>query len=334
MICCRVTPAQKGAVVKLVKQRKRMTLAIGDGGNDVAMIQEAHVGVGISGKEGLQAARAADYAIGRFRFLQRLLLVHGRYSYKRTALVAQYAFYRSFYISFIQLLFNIYAGFSCASFFHSIPLSGWSIITIPASISLTLDKDALDMPTSALTRRARPRRRSPWLLSRDGACRAGRRQRSFFSAVLRHRVHAPAGRLRHRPRDDRQGATISLMIVIATSSTTRCTDGTTRSICWVCCCISSCTRWAPSCTSRGSTSTCSTARCNASPPTSCSSPSAAHDHGSRRPARSRAEGGQVSVARPHQAVQLYERRRKTAENVNPIGLLERASSGRRRGPAG
>lgn len=85
VICCRTSPAQKAAVVKLMKQQGKMTLAIGDGGNDVHMIQEAHIGVGIAGKEGLQAARASDYTTVRFRFLKRLLLVHGRYSYKRTS---------------------------------------------------------------------------------------------------------------------------------------------------------------------------------------------------------------------------------------------------------
>ncbi|KAI8008286.1 Phospholipid-transporting ATPase 2 [Camellia lanceoleosa] len=77
-ICCRVTPSQKAQLVELLKSCDYRTLAIGDGGNDVRMIQQADIGVGISGREGLQAARAADYSIGKFRFLQRLILVHGR----------------------------------------------------------------------------------------------------------------------------------------------------------------------------------------------------------------------------------------------------------------
>jgi phospholipid-translocating ATPase len=68
------------------------------------MIQQADIGVGISGREGLQAARAADYSIGRFRFLKRLILVHGRYSYNRTAFLSQYSFYKSLLICFIQIL--------------------------------------------------------------------------------------------------------------------------------------------------------------------------------------------------------------------------------------
>ncbi len=69
----------------------KITLAIGDGANDVAMIQAAHVGVGINGEEGLQAVRSSDYAIGQFRFLVPLLLVHGRYSYRRmTKLVREH----------------------------------------------------------------------------------------------------------------------------------------------------------------------------------------------------------------------------------------------------
>ena len=80
----RVSPLQKALVVKLVKKnQKSILLAIGDGANDVSMIQAAHVGVGISGLEGLQAARSADVAISQFRYLKKLLLVHGSWSYQR-----------------------------------------------------------------------------------------------------------------------------------------------------------------------------------------------------------------------------------------------------------
>ncbi|KAF9240395.1 Ca-transporting ATPase [Melanogaster broomeanus] len=84
VICCRVSPLQKALVVKLVKKnQKSILLAIGDGANDVSMIQAAHVGVGISGVEGLQAARSSDIAISQFRYLKKLLLVHGAWSYQR-----------------------------------------------------------------------------------------------------------------------------------------------------------------------------------------------------------------------------------------------------------
>lgn len=96
VVCCRVSPAQKAQTVKLVKDGKRaMTLAIGDGANDVAMIQEANVGVGIAGLEGAQASMSSDYAIGQFRYLQKLLLVHGRWCYKRVALFHCVFFYKS-----------------------------------------------------------------------------------------------------------------------------------------------------------------------------------------------------------------------------------------------
>lgn len=86
VICCRVSPLQKAKVVELVKHELgAMCLAIGDGANDVSMIQAAHIGIGIAGEEGMQAVMASDYGIGQFRFLGRLLLVHGRWSYRRTA---------------------------------------------------------------------------------------------------------------------------------------------------------------------------------------------------------------------------------------------------------
>ena len=95
VICCRVTPLQKALVVDLVKKHKKaVTLAIGDGANDVAMIQEAHVGVGIAGVEGRAAVMSSDYAIGQFRFLTRLVLVHGRWSYRRLAETIANFFYK------------------------------------------------------------------------------------------------------------------------------------------------------------------------------------------------------------------------------------------------
>lgn len=95
VLCCRVSPSQKAAVVQLVKTGLDvMTLSVGDGANDVAMIQEADVGVGIAGEEGRQAVMSSDYAIGQFRFLQRLVLVHGRWSYRRLAETIANFFYK------------------------------------------------------------------------------------------------------------------------------------------------------------------------------------------------------------------------------------------------
>jgi len=96
VICCRVSPLQKALVVKLVKRHlKAILLAIGDGANDVSMIQAAHIGVGISGMEGLQAARSADVAIAQFRYLRKLLLVHGAWSYQRVSKTILYSFYKN-----------------------------------------------------------------------------------------------------------------------------------------------------------------------------------------------------------------------------------------------
>lgn len=114
VICARVTPLQKALVVRLVRNALKgsITLAIGDGANDVSMIQEAHIGVGIMGKEGTQAVRAADYAFGEFRFLQRLLTVHGRFHYIRMANLILYSFYKNFVFISIQWLFGFVNNWS------------------------------------------------------------------------------------------------------------------------------------------------------------------------------------------------------------------------------
>ena len=97
VLACRVSPQQKAEIVKLVKDncKNSRTLSIGDGANDVNMITAAHVGIGIKGVEGQQAARAADYAIGEFKFLRRLLLYHGREAYRRNSILICYNFYKN-----------------------------------------------------------------------------------------------------------------------------------------------------------------------------------------------------------------------------------------------
>eukprot|EP00842_Homolaphlyctis_polyrhiza_P000201 jgi/Hompol1/1181/HPOL_004937-RA len=121
VICCRVSPLQKALVVKLVRfgVTESVTLAIGDGANDVSMIQAAHVGVGISGMEGLQAARAADFAIGQFRFLRKLLLVHGSWAYSRISKVITYSFYKNITLYMIQLWYATTNGFSGQTLFET-----------------------------------------------------------------------------------------------------------------------------------------------------------------------------------------------------------------------
>ncbi|XP_059192884.1 phospholipid-transporting ATPase ID-like [Centropristis striata] len=113
VICCRVTPLQKAQVVELVKKYKQaVTLAIGDGANDVSMIKAAHIGVGISGQEGMQAVLSSDYSFAQFRFLQRLLLVHGRWSYLRMCKFLRYFFYKNFTFTFVHFWFAFFCGFS------------------------------------------------------------------------------------------------------------------------------------------------------------------------------------------------------------------------------
>merc|ERR1719402_280064 len=110
VICCRVSPSQKADVVTLIQKftHGEVSLAIGDGANDVAMIQAARVGVGISGNEGLQAANSADFSIAQFSFLQRLLFVHGAWNYARVSKVILYSFYKNITLYIIELWFAIY----------------------------------------------------------------------------------------------------------------------------------------------------------------------------------------------------------------------------------
>ncbi|KAG8453626.1 hypothetical protein GDO86_000310 [Hymenochirus boettgeri] len=113
VICCRVSPLQKSEVVEMVKKQvKVITLAIGDGANDVSMIQTAHVGVGISGNEGLQAANSSDYSIAQFKYLKNLLLVHGAWNYNRVAKCILYCFYKNIVLYIIEIWFAFMNGFS------------------------------------------------------------------------------------------------------------------------------------------------------------------------------------------------------------------------------
>ena len=114
VICCRVSPLQKSQVVKLMKNydKTKITLAIGDGGNDVSMIMEAHIGIGIYGEEGLRAAQSSDYAIGEFQVLRRLLFFHGYLNLMRNSIMVIYFFYKNFVFTIIHFFYGFLNDFS------------------------------------------------------------------------------------------------------------------------------------------------------------------------------------------------------------------------------
>ncbi|KAI1631092.1 hypothetical protein F4809DRAFT_658542 [Biscogniauxia mediterranea] len=128
VICCRVSPLQKALVVKMVKKNSpEILLAIGDGANDVSMIQAAHIGVGISGMEGLQAARSADISIAQFRFLRKLTLVHGAWSYQRISKTILFSFYKNIALYMTQFWYTFQNVFSGAIIYESWTLSFYNV---------------------------------------------------------------------------------------------------------------------------------------------------------------------------------------------------------------
>ncbi|KAI9168771.1 hypothetical protein LWI28_001718 [Acer negundo] len=144
VVCCRVSPLQKAQVTSLVKKgAKKITLSIGDGANDVSMIQAAHIGVGISGQEGMQAVMASDFAIAQFRFLTDLLLVHGRWSYLRICKVVVYFFYKNLTFTLTQFWFTFQCGFSGQRYYDDWFQSLYNVIftSLPVIMLGLFEKD-------------------------------------------------------------------------------------------------------------------------------------------------------------------------------------------------
>ncbi|NXG50864.1 AT8B1 ATPase, partial [Psilopogon haemacephalus] len=147
VICCRVTPRQKATVVELVKKyKKAITLAIGDGANDVSMIKTAHIGVGISGQEGMQAVMSSDYSFGQFRYLQRLLLVHGRWSYIRMCKFLRYFFYKNFAFTLVHIWYSFFNGFSAQTAYEDWFITLYNVLysSLPVLLVGLLDQDVSD----------------------------------------------------------------------------------------------------------------------------------------------------------------------------------------------
>lgn len=145
VICCRASPSQKAWLVGAIRRhvKSAITLAIGDGANDIAMIQEAHVGIGITGKEGLQAARTSDYSIAQFRFLLRLLLVHGRWNYIRTSKYVLSTFWKEMLFYLTQALFQRFAGYTGTSLYEQWSLSMFNTLftSLPVIFMGIFEKD-------------------------------------------------------------------------------------------------------------------------------------------------------------------------------------------------
>jgi phospholipid-translocating ATPase len=138
---CRCSPTQKAIITqKIAQYTGKRTCSVGDGGNDVGMIQEANIGVGIVGKEGKQASFAADFSIDEFKHLRKLILWHGRLSYKRSAVLSQFVIHRGLIISVIQTIFSAVFYYVTIPIYTGMLILGYSTIyTCMPVFSLVFD---------------------------------------------------------------------------------------------------------------------------------------------------------------------------------------------------
>lgn len=146
VIACRVSPIQKALLLKMVRKYVEptpTTLAIGDGANDVGMIQEAHVGIGISGLEGQQAVNSSDFAIAQFRYLETLLLVHGRWNFMRMSKVVLFFFYKNAALVASMMVFSVKCLHSGTTLYDSWVLSVFNFVgaSMPALFMAIFDRD-------------------------------------------------------------------------------------------------------------------------------------------------------------------------------------------------
>ncbi|KAK2760297.1 hypothetical protein FQN54_002365 [Arachnomyces sp. PD_36] len=225
VLCCRVSPAQKAAVVQMVRVGLNiMALSVGDGANDVAMIQEADVGVGIAGEEGTQAVMSSDYAIGQFRFLQRLILVHGRWSYRRLAETIANFFYKNLVWTFSLFWYCIYNNFDASYLFDYIYiiLVNLAFTSLPVILMGILDQDVDDKVSLAVPQlymrgieRKDWTQRKFWLYMLDG----------FYQSVvcffMTYLLFAPANAITANGRDfdrTRMGVFVACSAVVASNT--------------------------------------------------------------------------------------------------------------------
>ena len=144
LICCRSSPSQKSKVVEFIKKNTDgLTLAIGDGGNDVNMIKAAHVGIGIFGKEGYQAAYNSDYAISQFKYLKRLLFIDGRFSLKRNSYFIYHYFFKNVLFAMSQFYFQIFSHFSGRSLYDEWYTTAFNsfFTVIPIAVRAVTEED-------------------------------------------------------------------------------------------------------------------------------------------------------------------------------------------------
>lgn len=145
VICCRVSPGQKADVVRLIKQDdcEIITLAIGDGANDVSMIREAHIGIGLYGNEGMRAVQSSDFALGEFKFLWRLLMHHGRLCYLRNAELILYFFYKNLVLTMPHVFFAFENGFTGQTIYDDFFISFYNLFftSWPLVIKATFEQD-------------------------------------------------------------------------------------------------------------------------------------------------------------------------------------------------
>jgi phospholipid-translocating P-type ATPase (flippase) len=183
VICCRVSPLQKAKIVEEIRSKTQaLTLAIGDGANDVGMLLKADVGVGISGKEGRQAVLASDYSFTQFRFLIRLLFFHGQLNFQKNVDLINYSFYKNIALSLNQMVFGIFSGFSGNTLYDSILYIIYNVVftSVPIVIFAAFERDVSE--TSLM--------RVPELYQFDGQRKYYQGYLRFWLAILLGAVHA------------------------------------------------------------------------------------------------------------------------------------------------